>query len=185
VQAIGDDERDAGHAVQLRPATPADKELCYRLHRAAMRPYVEAIWGWDEAVQRDFHSRGFDPTRTQIVTVDGDEAGALIVDHRPSEIYVGRIELHPDYQGQGIGSRLIRRLLHEAAARRQPLTLDVLTANPRAQQLYQRLGFREVYRHGENNIKIRMRADPSANRPISLSSSRDPEAEEIHVWRRA
>jgi ribosomal protein S18 acetylase RimI-like enzyme len=148
----------------LRPATPADNELCYRLHRAAMRAYVEAVWGWDESVQRGFHERGFDPGRTQIITVDGQDAGVLIVEHRPAEIYLGRIELHPDRQGRGVGSRLIRRLLHDAAIRRQPLTLEVLTVNTRAHQLYQRLGFREVGRHGPDNIKIRMRADPPPGR---------------------
>jgi ribosomal protein S18 acetylase RimI-like enzyme len=146
--------------VELRPATPADNELCYQLHRAAMRGYVEAIWGWDDGAQRDYHGRGFDPTRTQIITIDGHDAGLLIVEHRPTEIYLGRIELHPDYQGQGTGSRLIQRLLHEAAAHHQPVILDVLTVNPRAYRLYQRLGFQEVCRHGENNTKIRMRAEP-------------------------
>jgi ribosomal protein S18 acetylase RimI-like enzyme len=144
----------------LRPATPADGELCYRLHRAAMRGYVEAVWGWDEAVQRDLHDRRFDPGRTQIVTVDGRDAGMLVVEHRPTEVYLGRIELHPDHQGRGVGSRLIRRLLHDAAARGQPLALEVLPVNTRAHRLYLRLGFREVGRHGPENIKIRMRAEP-------------------------
>lgn len=147
--------------VRLRPATPADNELCYQLHSAAMSPYVEAIWGWDEAAQRDYHNRGFDPVHTQIVTVDGDDVGVLIVDRRPTEIYLSRIELHPNHQGRGIGKRLIQGLIHEAATRRQPLMLDVLTVNPRAYQLYQQLGFREVSRHGENNTKIRMQAEPS------------------------
>jgi ribosomal protein S18 acetylase RimI-like enzyme len=145
----------------LRPATSADDELCYQLHCAAMRPYIEAIWGWDEATQRDFHNRGFDPDHTQIITVDGHDAGVLIVDHQPAQIYLARIELHPDYQSQGIGSRLIQRLLHEAATHRQPLILDVLTVNSRAYRLYQRLGFHEVARHGADNIKIRMRAEPA------------------------
>lgn len=149
-------------AVELRPATPADRDLCYELHRAAMRDYVEAIWGWDEEASRAYHDRGFDPDKTRIITVDGHEAGVLIVDYRPTEIYLGRIELHPDYQGDGIGSRLIRRLLREAAGRGQPLLLDVLVVNPRAYSLYQRLGFREVGRHGEGEIRIRMRAEPTA-----------------------
>jgi GNAT superfamily N-acetyltransferase len=149
----------------LRPATPADNELCYQIHRAAMRAYIEAIWGWDEAVQRDFHNRRFDPAHTQIVTVDGHDAGVLIVDHRPTETYLGRIALHPDYQGRGIGSHLIKRILQEAATSHQPLTLDVLTVNPRAYRLYQHLGFQEVDRHGENNTKIRMRAEPSPTHP--------------------
>ena len=31
--------------VALRPATPADSEFCYQLHKAAMRSYVTATWG--------------------------------------------------------------------------------------------------------------------------------------------
>ena len=36
--------------IALRPATPADGEFCYRLHKAAMGGYITAIWGWDEQV---------------------------------------------------------------------------------------------------------------------------------------
>ena len=46
------------------------------------------------------------------------------------------------------------------AERGQPLALDVLDVNQRARALYQRLGFTEVSRRGENNRKIRMRATP-------------------------
>ncbi|HJP80556.1 MAG TPA: GNAT family N-acetyltransferase [Pseudonocardiaceae bacterium] len=141
----------------LRPATPADSELCYHLHRAAMREVVEAIWGWDEADQRGYHDRGFDPALTHIITIDGQDAGALIVHYRPEEIYLARVELHPDHQGRGTGTHLIRQLLAEAAARHQPLQLDVRTVNPRAHQLYQRLGFQEVSRE---DGKIRMRGQP-------------------------
>lgn len=88
------------------------------------------------------------------------DAGVLIVEYRPDEIYLGRVELHPGHQGQGIGTHLIRQLLDEAAALGHPVTLDVLTVNHRAYQLYHRLGFREVERHGEGGMRIRMRADP-------------------------
>lgn len=147
-------------SIRLRPATQADSASCYLLHRAAMRAYVEAIWGWDEHDQQAFHDRGFDPDRTRIITVDGHDAGVFIVDYRPDQIYLGRIEIHPDYQGRGIGTHLIGQLLREAADHGQPVELDVLTVNPRAHALYQRLGFHEVNRHGPDNIKIRMRAEP-------------------------
>ncbi|WP_157746395.1 hypothetical protein [Micromonospora inositola] len=39
-------------AIGLRPATAADSTMCYLLHRAAMRTYIEAIWGWDEQTQQ-------------------------------------------------------------------------------------------------------------------------------------
>jgi ribosomal protein S18 acetylase RimI-like enzyme len=81
----------------------------------------------------------------------------LDVEYRLGEIYIARIEIHPDYQGQGIGTLLISALADEARRKGQDLVLDVLAFNHRAQALYQRLGMNEVARHGENNIKITMR----------------------------
>lgn len=141
--------------VELRPVGAADSEYCYLVHELAMRPYVEAIWGWDESVQRDLHERSFDPAAGRIIMVDGHDAGYLAVEDRPAEIYLGRIELHPDHQGRGIGSTIVRQLI--ARAGDKPVFLDVLSVNRRAAALYERLGFREVSRHGPNDIKIRMR----------------------------
>ncbi len=145
-------------AIGTRPATAADSEFCYRLHKAAMGDYITAIWGWDEEVQRDFHARAFNPGRWQIITADGDDIGMLDVERRPGEIYLARIELDPRCQGRGIGTRLISALIEEATHKDQDLVLDVLSVNHRAQALYQRLGLAETARHGDSNIKITMRA---------------------------
>ena len=145
-------------AVALRPATPADAELCYQLHKAAMGEYITAIWGWDEQVQRAFHERAFNPHRWQIITDGEVDAGMLDVECRPGEIYLSRIEIDPGHQGHGIGTRIIGVLLDEAERKRQDLVLDVLTVNRRAQALYQRLGMKEVARHGDHDTKITMRS---------------------------
>ena len=144
-------------SVALRPATPADSEFCYQLHKAAMGGYVTAIWGWDEQVQRGFHARAFNVDRWQIITVGGSDAGMLDVEYRPGEIYLARIEIHPSYQGRGIGTRLVSALAAEARQKGHDLVLEVLAVNHRAQALYQRLGLIEVARHGDGNIKITMR----------------------------
>jgi ribosomal protein S18 acetylase RimI-like enzyme len=145
-------------SIALRPATPADSEFCYQLHQAAMGDYIAAIWGWDEQVQRDFHTQAFNPGRWQIITADGADAGMLDVEYRPGEIYLSRIEICPDHQGHRIGTRLISALIDEARQKGQDLVLDVLTVNHRAQALYQRLDMTEVARHGDGKIKITMRS---------------------------
>ncbi|MFF4396238.1 GNAT family N-acetyltransferase [Streptomyces sp. NPDC001480] len=147
--------------IGLRPATSADGEYCFQLHKAAMGCYVAAVWGWDDQEQRGFHARAFAPGSWQIVTADGTDAGMLHVEHRPTEIYLARIELHPDHQGRGIGSELVRGLLDQAQRQGRDLTLDVLAVNRRAQALYRRLGLHEVTRHGERDIKIRMSTNPT------------------------
>ncbi|MFS4092049.1 GNAT family N-acetyltransferase [Streptomyces sp. AF1A] len=146
--------------IGLRATTAADEEYCFQLHKAAMGAYVTQIWGWDEDDQRVLHTRVFAPGRWQIITVDGADAGMLHVEHGPAEIYLGRIELHPDFQARGIGGGLIQELLRQARRQGRDLTLDVLAVNRRALALYRRLGLHEVGRHGENNIKIRMSSRP-------------------------
>jgi ribosomal protein S18 acetylase RimI-like enzyme len=144
--------------VALRPATSADSEFCFQLHKAAMGGYITAIWGWDEQRQRDSHTRSFNPRRWQIITADGTDIGMIDVEYRPAEIYLSRIEISPDHQGHGIGTRLVSALIDEARQNGQDLVLDVLTVNHRAQALYQRLGMTETARHGDGNIKITMRS---------------------------
>lgn len=146
--------------IALRPATPADSEFCYRLHRAAMGEYITAVWGWDEERQRGFHDRGFAPGQWQIITAGGTDVGMIHIEYRPTEIYLSRIEIHPEHQGQGIGTCLVGALIEEARRKGQDLVLDVLAVNRRAQALYRRLGLTEVARHGDGNIKITMRAMP-------------------------
>ena len=108
--------------------------------------------------RRDFHARAFNPGRWQIITAGGADIGMPDVEYRPAEIYLARIEIHPDHQGGGTGTRLISALIDEAGQKGQDLVLDVLTVSRRAQGLYQRLGMAEVARHGDNKIKITMRS---------------------------
>ena len=147
--------------IALRSATPADSEFCFQLHQAAMGDYVAAIWGWDDQVQRGFHARSFDPGRWQIITANGTDIGMLDVDRRPDEIYLSRIEILPDHQGRGFGTRLIKALIDEAGQRGQDLVLDVLAVNQRAQALYRRLGLAEVARHGDDGVRVTMRSSRS------------------------
>jgi ribosomal protein S18 acetylase RimI-like enzyme len=143
--------------IDLRPSTPADDEFCYGLHQAALGEHVAAIWGWEDEAQREYHRGAFAPGQWMIITADGVDVGMIDIDRRADEIYLGRIELLPDHQGRGVGTKLIGELLEEADRAGHPLILDVLAVNTRAYALYHRLGFEEVGRHGDGGIKIRMR----------------------------
>jgi ribosomal protein S18 acetylase RimI-like enzyme len=149
-----------GIAITLRPATAADSEFCYELHKAAMGGYVAATWGWDEHRQQGFHARAFTPGRWQVVTADGADAGMLDVEYRLDEVYLSRIEILPRYCGVGIGTALISELLGEAFRRGHDLLLDVLIVNEAAQRLYRRLGFTETTR---NDVKVTMRSGAVAS----------------------
>jgi len=140
-------------AYTLRPATPADFDFLFALHRAAMRAYIEPIWGWHEDWQLEYFREKYDSRQRQIIQVEGQDVGVLVVERRADELYLGLIELLPAFQGRGIGTAIIRGLIAQARAEGRPLGLHVLRTNAPARRLYERLGLRVV---GEEPNRYRM-----------------------------
>ena len=142
---------------RLRPATDDDFAFLYDLHRRTIREAVEATWGWDEAYQRRRFREHFDPAESQIVVVAGRDVGVLQVEDRGTDVSLGLIEIAPSYQGQGLGTRIIKDVLALAHGERRPVSLHVLKTNSRARRLYERLGF---VLDEEREERLVMRADP-------------------------
>jgi ribosomal protein S18 acetylase RimI-like enzyme len=143
--------------LSLRPATQKDYDFLWWLHRATMRQYVEKTWGWDEAWQSQFFQEHFDPTTREIVESNGVPIGCITVERSEGLIFLAAIEIAPDYQNRGIGTKLIRALLDEANDRGVSVELSVLKVNP-ARRLYERLGFAIV---GETETHYLMRWRPA------------------------
>jgi ribosomal protein S18 acetylase RimI-like enzyme len=141
----------------LRPATSGDRAFLLDLNREAFRASVEPVWGWSESEQTAYFDARFDPTRRQIVQVDRVDVGEIAVEERPDEIYLARIALLPGWQGRGIGTSVVRSLLERAAASGTAVVLEVLHTNPRARELYERLGFEKT---GETATHVLMRWGP-------------------------
>lgn len=128
----------------LRPATHSDYEFLYHLHQATMKEYIEAIWGWQEAWQRDYFKAKWEPGKRQIIQIEGQDAGVLVIENRDGEQYLGLIEILPEFQGRGVGTAVIQAFLADAEKQNLPATLHVLKCNTKAQQLYECLGFKVV-----------------------------------------
>ncbi|MGW7684063.1 N-acetyltransferase family protein [Kribbella sp. NPDC054772] len=142
--------------VRLRPATSADGEFLYDLHRRTLGDVIEATWGpWDDAVQRQFHRNWFRPETIEIVLVDGRRAGMLqAAPDADGTYYISRIEIAPEAQGRGVGTTLLRRLVERAReSGAAAVELHVLQLN-RARELYERLGFQVI---AEEPPKLRLR----------------------------
>jgi ribosomal protein S18 acetylase RimI-like enzyme len=143
----------------LRAATQVDVELLFPIHRAAMRAYVEATWGqWDDDWQKKRFVDKLDSAGWHVIDVAGEIAGMVSWEDKPSVLRLADIEIHPRFQGKGIGTAIIRSLAEPALAKGKPVTLRVLHANIRARLLYERLGFRE-FRRIETHVYLRL--DPT------------------------
>jgi len=124
----------------LRQATEADYAFLYHLHRATMKDYVAQTWGWDETIQADMFKDRFNPEHSQIIVVDGRDAGVLSMERRSDMLFLGNIQILPEKQGHGLGTEIIKTILAQASREGIPVTLQVLEVNP-ARHLYERLGF--------------------------------------------
>jgi ribosomal protein S18 acetylase RimI-like enzyme len=138
--SLSREEGGTAAAIDLRPATLEDDQFAYHVHRAAMRPSVEEIYGWDEAWQEHYFQEHFDPAKRQIIRYGGVDVGVFSVEEREDSLFLALIALLPQYQCRGIGTTLIRGLQQRARDSGLPVTLRVLKAN-RARELYERLGF--------------------------------------------
>ena len=126
----------------LRPADEEDREFLFALFCQTMHEVVEQTWGWGEAWQRsDFDGR-FDNYSVSIVESDSQSVGGLSLETTPDSIYIHELQLLPGYQGGGLGTAVVRRVIAEAVERGVPVMLSVVPANHRAQRLYERLGFK-------------------------------------------
>ena len=147
--------------VTLRFTTLDDIDFLFRLHRTAMQTYVTQTWGaWDEGWQLQHFQEHFDPAHCEIIVLQAQDIGVISVVRQVTGVFLSNIELLPAYQGQGIGTSLIKTLLDEARQKGVVLTLQVLKVNP-ARRLYERLGF---VISGETVTHFQMSAMPSASR---------------------
>jgi ribosomal protein S18 acetylase RimI-like enzyme len=86
--------------------------------------------------------RFYGPYRAWGVMLRGIRTEGVIRLPRPAEYYLCHIGVRKELRGRGIGGRFVRHLLEGLeAGRHRCATLDVSVMNPRAQLLYERLGF--------------------------------------------
>jgi ribosomal protein S18 acetylase RimI-like enzyme len=159
---------DAGPVVELRAATPADQGFFARVYASTRTDELAPVPWTDEqksaflaqqfAAQSSHYAIHYADASYDVVLVDGEPAGRLIVDRGTVEMVIVDIALLPELRGRGIGTRLLRPLLEEAAAAAVPVLIHVERNNP-AMTLYRRLGFEAT---GEVGIYFEMRRMPQA-----------------------
>jgi ribosomal protein S18 acetylase RimI-like enzyme len=155
-------------ALSLRPATAADRDFLAALYAStreeelAAAPFTAeeraAFLDQQFEAQALHYERNYRDTSHDVVLVDGEPAGRLIVGRWPEEVRIVDIALLPERRGRGIGERLLRSVIAEAEQRGVRATVHVEPLNP-AIRLYERLGFVAA---GEEGIHLLMERRPAA-----------------------
>jgi ribosomal protein S18 acetylase RimI-like enzyme len=154
--------------VTLRPLNEADGSFALSVY-ASTRAHELAPVPWDEEQKAAFvamqfeaqsahYAQHYDGLTSDVVLVDGEPAGRLLVARWREEIRIVDIALLPAFRGRGAGSELLAELIDEATEMGKRLSIHVERDN-RALGLYERLGFRPV---GETGVHLRMEWAPPA-----------------------
>lgn len=139
--------------LSLRQAHASDSEFIFAVKKAAFREYVEQVWGWDDHYQTELHNKRFAAQDIRIIQFHRTDVGFLATSSTSNTLKVNQIYILPEYQGKGIGSACLTRIIDDANRAQKSVTLQVLKVNPRGVAFYQRLGFTTV---SENSTHFQM-----------------------------
>ena len=164
----------------LRPEQPEDEEFRFELYASTRAEELDAL-GWPQEARARFlelqfkaaqgYYQEFPKADFQIVLVDGQRVGRIVLDRAAEAWELVDIALLAEYRNRGLGTALIQRLQTEAAAAGKPLRLTVLKGH-RAARLYKRLGFvknRETEVHDEMEWCF-----PHASGPLPMQHASKP-----------
>ena len=147
--------------IELRPAVPQDFEYCRRIYCSEMREMLEKLH-----LDPTAHARGFtyiwNEVCVRIIVVDGIDLGWIqtsVDDH--GDMFIAQLFVEAQWQGRGIGTAVMQRLISEATRDGQSIWGYALKTNP-AVQLYKRLGFR-VVREGKDKFCMLRECTPSTS----------------------
>jgi ribosomal protein S18 acetylase RimI-like enzyme len=117
------------------------------------RDIVERQIGpWDAVEESQKFAQKWDKQEFLKIFYAGELIGGIWVQSFDSHYQLREIQIHPNYQRQGIGTKLVSDLISRCKSEGKQLRLRVLKSSP-ARCLYERLGFEAV---GENDHQICM-----------------------------
>lgn len=139
-----------------------DKAFLFEVYLRTRKAEVMS-WGWSEKQELEFlrlqfqcrqHSyrQHYPMAESKIIVSKSLKMGYVLTARTERELVLVDIALLPDYQGQEIGTALIKSLQQEASCAALPLCLSVLNGSP-AKRLYDRLGFQVI---GGDEVYLRM-----------------------------
>ena len=148
--------------LNIRKADAVDSDFVFAVKKAAFREYVEQVEEWDDTHQRELHNNRFDSQDVRIIQFQETDVGFFSTSCSSNSLRVHQLFIHPEYQGRGIGSACMTRILADADATGKAVNLQVLKINIRGIAFYQRLGFSIV---DEDSTHVQMKKLPTLTDP--------------------
>lgn len=143
--------------ITKRPAKKEDIDFARDLyHRAYSDVNVRQFGSWDESRQNDLFDKTWKAEIYEIILSGESFCGYCSIEQRDDYIFVHDLVVSPEFQGRGIGSKILNELIEKSKRINLSIKLYVLKENE-ARYLYRKLGFEDM---GTTNTHIKMEFDP-------------------------
>lgn len=126
--------------ITMRQSEQADQERLAELRAMVLYDDLHRLGRYDEVRVRERFRNTFDPAYTWMIEVGGSFVGCVALKPKSEELLLEHFYIHPDYQGQRIGTQVLKTLLEQDEVRGKRVILNVLQGSP-ARRLYERFGF--------------------------------------------
>lgn len=140
--------------VTLRKYTINDYKFVYEVKKKAYKKYVEECWGkWEEETQQKYFGNFINQVKENayIIQYDNKDIGFYNGESLENGNYeIGNICIIPEYQGKGIGTKILKDMLEKYSDTN--IEIQYFKLNP-VGNLYKRLGFEKS---GETNFHYQM-----------------------------
>ncbi|MGL1931321.1 MAG: GNAT family N-acetyltransferase [Desulfotalea sp.] len=133
---------------EIRPAENNDYDFLFQLRKSALYELVKVVFGWDEEIQKMIHRQEWEDVKPAIIEINGTKIGSYLVVVNSEYLYFGRFYLLPEFQGKGIGSRVLKNVFTRAEQEKLPIKLCYLQGN-KVGSWYARHGFRIISEDAE------------------------------------
>jgi GNAT superfamily N-acetyltransferase len=112
-----------------------------------MKPSLEAVGRYDPARARSRFLEAFCPQETRGVVYGGELVGVVVLRSEEQMLFLDHLYIEPDFQGLGIGSEVILRVVELARSASKVVRVGALRES-RANSFYTKHGF-QLHSRGE------------------------------------
>ena len=131
--------------IKLVPILTSEFDTLFKVVKRAIYPYVDKVFGWNDAFQRRRLVEEYDPSWFYWVFTEGTCVGMLCYKPYEDKFHIHFLIIFPEFQNQGFGESVMAYVYHLAKKEgRKCITLSSFVHNVGAIKFYKRLGCRII-----------------------------------------
>ncbi|MDQ0193191.1 GNAT family N-acetyltransferase [Paenibacillus wynnii] len=127
--------------ITLRKSQNSDVETLANLRAIVLRDDLTRLGRFDEEKVRQRFRNAFEAVYTWIIEADASFVGCIAFKPTLEGFLLEHFYIQPLYQGNGVGSQVLKKLLEQNDVKGKRVTLNVLQGSS-ARRLYERFGFK-------------------------------------------